>query len=266
MLFFFIGTYDANYGGNGFDEKPQLSANFYLCGSAQSWKSCKAKIHCTSTAEAELCAAHLCSQLAIFAIKILNELRFTQQPVVCFGDNQSCTKILSRKHPSRAQRHFRVRANHIQGCVEDELLTFQDIPSALNPSDTGSKAILSPDMWNYLAALQQGKIRLGTPRSDFTTAALRDLMETHSYQNCGSYSVIAPSNASAQLKAPNETLTAKSRFGKTARVRSSTSDALANHRDIASRNSSARSTPCACSATASPGHCDALSLWRMGEL
>ena len=23
-----IGTYDANYGGNGFDEKPQLSANF----------------------------------------------------------------------------------------------------------------------------------------------------------------------------------------------------------------------------------------------
>ena len=84
------------------------------------------------------------------------------------------------------------------------------------------------------------------------TRALRDLMETHSYQNCGSYSVIAPSNASAQLKAPNETLTAKSRFGKTARVRSSTSDALANHRDIASRNSSARSTPCACSATASP--------------
>ena len=51
-----MGTYDANYGGNGFDEKPQLSANFYLCGSAQSWKSCKAKIHCTSTAEAELCA------------------------------------------------------------------------------------------------------------------------------------------------------------------------------------------------------------------
>jgi hypothetical protein len=115
-------------------------------------------------------------------------------------------------------------------------------------------------MWNYLAALQQGKIRLGTPRADFTTAELRDLMETHSYQNCGNYSMIKQSSASAQLRTPNETLTAKSRYGKTARVRSSTSDALANRRDIASRHSSARS------ATASPGHCDALSLWRMGEL
>ena len=73
-------------------------------------------------------------------------------------------------------------------------------------------------MWNYLAALQQGKVRLGTPRTDFTTAALRDLMETHSYQNCGDYSVITQSSASEQLKTPSDSLTAKSRFGKTARV------------------------------------------------
>ena len=166
----------------------------------------------------------------------------------------------------RAQRHFRVRANHIQGCVDDELLTFQDIPSALNPSDTGSKEIVSPDMWNYLAALQQGKIRLGTPRTDFTTAALRDLMETHSYQNCGDYSVITQSSASEQLKTPSDSLTAKSRFGKTARARSIASDALATHLGIASRNACARFQPYACSATTTPDRCDALSLWRMGEL
>ena len=121
-------------------------------------------------------------------------------------------------------------------------------------------------MWDYLAALQQGKIRLGTPRPDFTTAALRDLMETHSYQNCGNYSVIRQSSASAQLKTPSETLTAKSRFGKTARVRSNASYALATDLTIASRNASARSTPCGCSPTVNPDLCDALSLWRMGEL
>ena len=131
---------------------------------------------------------------------------------------------------------------------------------------TGSKAIISPDMWNYLAALQQGKIRLGTPRTDFTTAALRDLMETHSYQNCGNYSMITQSKTSAQLKTPSETLTAKSRFGKTARVRSGASDALATHLGSTSQNCSARSTPCSCSTTSTPDRCDALSLWRMGEL
>ena len=125
------------------------------------------------------------------------------------------------------------------------------IPSALNPSDTGSKAIISPDMWNYLAALQQGKIRLGTPRTDFTTSELRSLMETHSYQNCGNYSAITQTDASAQLKTPSDALTTKSRFGKTARVRS-VPRALASHRCSTSRNDAARSSPCACSTTANP--------------
>ena len=99
-----------------------------------------------------------------------------------------------------------------------------------------------------------------------TTAALRDLMETHSYQNCGNYSMITQSNASAQLKTPSETLTAKSRFGKTARVHSDEPEALATHLDITSQNCSARSTPCSCSTTTTPDRCEALSLWRMGEL
>ena len=138
-------------------------------------------------------------------------------------------------------------------------------PTRVNPSDTGSKAIISPDMWNYLAALQQGKIRLGTPRTDFTTAALRDLMGTHPYQNCGNYSVTTQSSASAQLRTPSDTLTTKSRFGKTARVRSVT-QTLASHCSSASQNEAARSSPCTCSATANPDRCDALSLWRVGEL
>ena len=72
-------------------------------------------------------------------------------------------------------------SDHIKGCVEDDLLTFADIPSALNASDTGSKPILSPDVWKYLGALQQGKIRLGTPRSDFSSTDLRELMESSGF-------------------------------------------------------------------------------------
>ena len=84
---------------------------------------------------------------------------------------------LPQKFSAARIRHA-LRADHIKGCVEDNLLTFVDIPSALNPSDTGSKPIISPDVFHYLGALQHGKIRLGTPRSDFSTTHLRELMET----------------------------------------------------------------------------------------
>ena len=176
-----IAAYDSNYGGNGEKEKPQLCAVAYIAGGPTMWKSTKSKLYCTSTCEAELCAAHLCSQLVIYQIKILNELRYTQHPVIMLGDNQSCTIVLNKKHPSRAERHFRVRADHIRGCVDDELLTFQDIPSAFNPADSGSKVIQSPEMWKYLAALLHGKIRIGTPREDVTVQYLRELTETAAF-------------------------------------------------------------------------------------
>ena len=82
------------------------------------------------------------------------------------------------EHPSRAERHFRVRSDHIRGCVQDELLTFQDIPSSLNPSDLGSKPIVAHEAWKYLAALMHGKIRIGAPREDFSIQYLRELTET----------------------------------------------------------------------------------------
>ena len=71
-----------------------------------------------------------------------------------------------------------MRSDHIRGCVQDELLTFQDIPSSLNPSDLGSKPILAPEVWKYLAALMHGKIRIGAPREDFSIQHLRELTET----------------------------------------------------------------------------------------
>ena len=147
------------------------------------WKSTKSKLYCTSTCECELCAAHLAAQMVIFQVKLLNELRFTQRPVLVLGDNQSCTIILSRKHPSRSERHFRVRSDHIRGCVEDGLLTYADIPSALNPADQGSKPILAPEVWRYLAALVHGKIRIGMPRDDFTAQYLRELTETNAFHS-----------------------------------------------------------------------------------
>ena len=58
------------------------------------------------------------------------------------------------------------------------LLTFQDIPSSLNPSDLGSKPIVAHEVWKYLAALMHGKIRIGAPREDFSIQHLRELTET----------------------------------------------------------------------------------------
>ena len=67
--------------------------------------------------------------------------------------------------------------------MEDELLTYADIPSALNPADQGSKPILAPEIWRYLAALVHGKIRIGMPREDFTAQYLRELTETNSFHS-----------------------------------------------------------------------------------
>ena len=92
--------------------------------------------------------------------------------------------------------------------------------------------------------LYQGRhagLTLETPRTGFTTAALRDLMGTHPDQNWGNYSVITQSSAPAQLRTPSDTLTTKPRFGKAARARSVT-QTLVSHCSSASQNEAARSS------------------------
>ena len=78
---------------------------------------------------------------------------------------------------------MRTRADHIKGVVQDKLVYLRDISGKMNPSDLGTKGISAPDEWKYLACLLHGKIRLGLPRSDFTSSDLRILMETTAYHS-----------------------------------------------------------------------------------
>ena len=174
-------------------------ANSYVyqqvCGASWQWKTCKCTVYCNSTAESELAAAHLAAELAIYARKTCDDFRITPLPIVCWGDNQAAIKICHRNHTSRKERCMRVRADHIKGVVEDELVVLRDIESAKNPSDLGTKPIVAIDLWRYLAAILHGKIRLGLPRSDFTSQQLRQLMETSNFHS--------PSRASrSALKQP----------------------------------------------------------------
>jgi hypothetical protein len=179
-------TQDANFGGAGEKEKPQIAEYQMICGAAWQWKSCKSAIYCDSTSESELQAAHLASQAAVATRKMCEEMRIPVQRTICYGDNQAAIKICHREHTSRKERGMRTRADHIKGVIQDGLLTLNDIASAYNPSDIGTKAIVAIDVWRYLAAILHGKIRLGLPRSDFSSKDLRRLLETSEYHCAGS--------------------------------------------------------------------------------
>jgi hypothetical protein len=174
---------DANYGGNKEKEKPQICQVQFACGAAWCWKSCKSAVYCDSTGESELVAAHLASQYSIASRKMSDEFRIPPRISMLYGDNQAAQKICHRAHSSRVERFMRTRADHIKGVVQDKLVYLRDISSATNPSDLGTKAITAPDVWRYLAAVLHGKIRLGLPRSDFSTSELRRLMETSEYHS-----------------------------------------------------------------------------------
>ena len=176
-------TQDSNFSGNHAKERVQVATYHQCCGAAWMWKTCRAKIYAKNTAEAELIACSLAAEYAIYGRKALHELRVTLDPSACFGDNQAATTICNRNHTSRKERHMRVRADHIKGVVEDELVTFHDISSDTNCSDIGTKPIVNKDMWRYLGAILHGKIRLGIPRSDFTSLELRVLMETSDFHH-----------------------------------------------------------------------------------
>ena len=178
-----IITQDANFGGNGEKEKPQIAEYQMICGAAWQWKSCKSAIYCDSTSESELQAAHLASQAAIATQKLCEELRIPVTRTICYGDNQAALKICHREHSSRKERGMRTRADHIKGTVQDGLITLNDIASAFNPSDIGTKAIVALDVWRYLATILHGKIRLGLPRSDFSSKDLRTLLETDGFHS-----------------------------------------------------------------------------------
>ena len=178
-----IVTMDANYGGNKEKEKPQICQTQFVCGATWCWKSCKSSVYCDSTGESELVAAHLASQYSIASRKMADEFRIPPTISMLYGDNQAAQKICHRDHSSRVERFMRTRADHIKGVVQDKLVYLRDISSATNPSDLGTKAIVAHDVWRYLAAILHGKIRLGLPRSDFSTSDLRRLMETSEYHS-----------------------------------------------------------------------------------
>jgi hypothetical protein len=178
-----IVTQDANYGGNKEKEKPQVAQYQMVCGAAWAWGSCKSTVYCDSTGESELVAAHLASQYSIASRKMCDEFRMPPRISFLYGDNQAAQKICHRDHSSRVERAMRTRADHIKDVVQSGLVFLLDIESASNPSDIGTKAIVAIDVWRYLAAILHGKIRLGVPRSEFSSKELRSLMETNGYHS-----------------------------------------------------------------------------------
>ena len=72
---------------------------------------------------------------------MLEELRLPIDTVPIYGDNQAANTIAQQDHPSRAQRHWRIRADFIQDLVRKQIVSVHKIDSTDNPADNGTKLV-----------------------------------------------------------------------------------------------------------------------------
>ena len=137
---------------------PQVSAQAYYGFASIMDVSTQIKLTATSTAEAEATAAFEACKIAIYFRKIMAALRLPiEGPVPLFGDNSSQLIICSKDHPSRKQRHWRVRVDWIQSLVDLNLVKFHKIASVNNASDCTTK-IVPASTWTGLSRVMVGAI------------------------------------------------------------------------------------------------------------
>jgi hypothetical protein len=77
---------------------------------------------------------------ALYIWSILEELQIEQiQPTQITVDNRGARQMTNAQQPTKRTRHVDMKGFVILQWTEGEQITFKDVPSALNPSDSLSK-------------------------------------------------------------------------------------------------------------------------------
>ena len=93
-----------------------------------------------SSTEAEFCMMVDAGKAALYLRSILEEIKIPQiQPTTILCDNRSARHMANSQRPTKRTRHVDMKQFVILDWTEEEHITFKDVPTSINPSDSLSK-------------------------------------------------------------------------------------------------------------------------------
>ena len=137
-----FGCVDAAHATDLLNRKSVTGLVFSLAGGAIAYKSKLQACVATSSTEAELYAAVSAAKIAKYLRTVLQELGFPQDgPTKIYEDNQAVLNMVNNSKPTPRARHVDVQYFAIQEWRERGDIELKYIPTEINNSDAGTKAL-----------------------------------------------------------------------------------------------------------------------------
>jgi hypothetical protein len=133
-------TSDSTWGNNCGHRRSTGGVVFLLAGGAIYYRTCIQATVAQSSTEAEFCFMTDAGKAALYIRSILEELQLEQVlPTQIAVDNRGARQLSNAQQPTKRTRHVDMKEFVILQWTEEEQITFEDVPSARNPSDSLSK-------------------------------------------------------------------------------------------------------------------------------
>jgi hypothetical protein len=139
-----LGFTDSDWGGDA-DNRKSVSGNvFVMAGGAVSWSSKQQSMDALSTAEAELVAATVATQEAVWLRRLLRTLgvyRDESASVPLRGDNTAMIAMSSSERVTARNKHIEMRYYFVRDCVMKGHVTVSHVASVGNLADMLTKNV-----------------------------------------------------------------------------------------------------------------------------
>ncbi|MEY4030953.1 MAG: hypothetical protein RJA90_2234 [Bacteroidota bacterium] len=124
-----------------------LSGHLFLFGkSPVMWAATRQPIVAKSTEESEYVALTPALQDCIWAVNLLNELGFQQEPVVIKEDNEACIALANNPQSSKRTRHIQVRYHWVREKLEEKFAVLESCRTVDQLADIFTKGIHGPGL------------------------------------------------------------------------------------------------------------------------
>jgi len=137
-----LGYVDSDWASDMRHRRSVSGIGFKLAGGVVACKTCVQSTVSTSSSEAEFQAASDAGKMALCIRSMLDELGVPQEHAACiFEDNKACVYMANASRPTKNTRHMEIRHFSSQEWVERDLVALEHVPTALNESDSLTKAL-----------------------------------------------------------------------------------------------------------------------------
>jgi hypothetical protein len=134
------GASDSTWGNDCCHRRSTGGVVFLLAGGAIYYRTRIQPTVAQSSTEAEFGFMTDAGKAALYIQSILEEIQIEQRlPAQIAVDNRGARQMTTAQQPTKRTRHVVMKEFVILQWTEEEQITFEDVPSALNPSDSLSK-------------------------------------------------------------------------------------------------------------------------------